>query len=55
MKFTVIGTYHGEVKATVTADSLLEALKKLDNAEEDCLEILEPSRFEFEQENVRRG
>lgn len=52
--YKVVGTYHGKVVATVRAASLLDALKRLENAEEDELEIDEPSKFEYHENNVKQ-
>lgn len=51
--YEVTGTYNGKCTAIVKAYSLLEALKKLAEAEEDALEIEDPSRFQYNEKDVK--
>lgn len=53
--YIVIGEYRGKVLATVKADSLLDALMKLSQAEEDSLEIIDTSDFTYREADVREG
>jgi Sec-independent protein translocase protein TatA len=52
-KYQVEGTYKGKVRLTVMAKDLGEAIKRFQAAEEDEVEVLDPSRIEVDTDKVR--
>lgn len=50
--YKVTGTYHGKATAKVMAMSFADALNKFQSAEEDSLEIDDPSHFEYREIDI---
>lgn len=51
--YSVTGHYYGKVELTIRANSLSEALKKLEKCDEDDIEVLEPSKVEYNEADVK--
>jgi hypothetical protein len=52
--YTVLGSYDGPALVTVKADSLLDALRKIRESNEDTLDLVDPSKFSYAEADVKQ-
>lgn len=51
--WTVVGRYRGRVRLKTSANTLAEALKRFMDADDEEVEILDPSYVEYEETDVK--